>query len=55
MLLARVIRLGAGRARKGSRGVAADQEVLINYGRDFWKERKTEESSAIRELVLKCM
>lgn len=41
--------LGAGKAvdRKRRRGIAKGEEVVVNYGRGFWKERKAE--TAVRE------
>ncbi|KAF2157002.1 hypothetical protein K461DRAFT_9137 [Myriangium duriaei CBS 260.36] len=32
--------LSAGKAGKRARGIQPGQEILINYGRSFWKERK---------------
>ncbi|KAG8623768.1 hypothetical protein KVT40_008744 [Elsinoe batatas] len=34
--------LGPGKAGKRSRGISPGQEILINYGRSFWTERKAQ-------------
>lgn len=37
--------LSAGKSKKRSKGIGKGQEILVSYGKGFWHERRTDEST----------